>query len=93
MWGWCSSVFRHRGVSKAAEVEEEVFFSDGAQSAPRLGMLVDRSSFDETDSYGVDQHVLENSFDAQKLNSPQSTVMKSGKVRRRMRWRPRVRLP
>ena len=61
-----------------------------APGAPRLGMLVDRSSFDETESYGVDPQALETFFDTQKLYSPQSTVDKNGRVRRRMRWRPKT---
>lgn len=54
---------------------------------PHMGMLVDRTSFDETDDYGVDTKAIQNL----QLNTPANgtSVLKNGKVRRRMRWRPK----
>jgi len=51
---------------------------------PMLGMLVDRTSFDETDDFGFDG--------ASKLDgyvAGPAVVMKDGRVRRRLRWRPK----
>jgi tetratricopeptide (TPR) repeat protein len=62
------------------------------QALPFLGMIVDRTSFDETDDYGVNRDALETTSwskekpDVRKVNS---IVMRDGKVRRRMRWRPK----
>jgi tetratricopeptide (TPR) repeat protein len=56
-----------------------------------LGMLVDRTSFDETDDYGIDRVAIVDSIPTNKLNNPNSTVLKSGRVRRRLRWRPKRR--
>jgi len=52
-------------------------------SIPMLGMLVDRTSFDETDDFGVDTSTL----DEYVAGPP--VVMKDGRVRRRLRWRPK----
>lgn len=52
-------------------------------SLPMLGMLVDRTSFDETDDFGVDTSKL-----GEYVAGP-PVVMKDGRVRRRLRWRPK----
>lgn len=55
-----------------------------------LGMIVDRSSFDETDDFGVDRQALETSeWSAQQKPGATSPVLRNGKVRRRLRWRPK----
>jgi tetratricopeptide (TPR) repeat protein len=59
---------------------------------PLLGMIVDRTSFDETDDYGVDRDALESTSWSQEKSERtpvHPTVMKNGKVRRRLRWRPK----
>lgn len=53
---------------------------------------MDHSSFDETDSFGVDELALEStsySKECQRNFQSQAIVMRDGKVRRRMRWRPK----
>jgi tetratricopeptide (TPR) repeat protein len=52
--------------------------------APLLGMLVDRSSFDETDDFGVNK---KDWFPGDPQLQP-AAVMRNGRVRRRLRWRP-----
>lgn len=51
-------------------------------SLPQLGMLVDRTSFDETDDFGIN-------MDNNHLVGAPPVVMKDGRVRRRLRWRPK----
>lgn len=70
-------------------------------SPPVLAMLVDRTSFDETDSFQVDREALESSdrwSDASGANHQDNhsqqnhhdrVVMRNGKVRRKLRWRPK----
>jgi tetratricopeptide (TPR) repeat protein len=55
-------------------------------SIPLLGMMIDRTSFDETDDFGVNQDVKAQTESY--IASP-PVVMKDGKVRRRLRWRPK----
>lgn len=61
---------------------------------PKLGMIVDRTSFDQTDDFGVDHDALESSLwskpEEGELNATHAVVMKNGKVRRRLRWRPKA---
>lgn len=64
---------------------------EAAPSLPMLGMLVDRTSFDETDDYGIDREAIDGNIPAGKLNVPTSTILKNGRVRRRLRWRPKRR--
>lgn len=52
---------------------------------------MDRTSFDETDDYGIDRVTLVDSIPVSKLNVPVSSILKNGRVRRRLRWRPRRR--
>jgi tetratricopeptide (TPR) repeat protein len=59
---------------------------------PLMGMIVDRTSFDETDDYGVNRDALEStSWSKEKTERlpMHPVVMKNGKVRRRLRWRPK----
>jgi tetratricopeptide (TPR) repeat protein len=59
---------------------------------PLMGMIVDKTSFDETDDYGVDRDALEStSWSKEKTDRlpMHPVVMKNGKVRRRLRWRPK----
>eukprot|EP00977_Amphora_coffeiformis_P023066 scaffold12163_cov176-Amphora_coffeaeformis.AAC.5 len=65
--------------------------AEAPHRVPVLGMLVDRTSFDETDDYGIDRVAIVDSIPISKLNAPVSTVLKNGKVRRRLRWRPKRR--
>jgi tetratricopeptide (TPR) repeat protein len=61
-------------------------------AVPLLGMIIDRTSFDETDDYGVDRDALEStswSKDKTDRLPVHPVVMKNGKVRRRLRWRPK----
>lgn len=60
-------------------------------ATPVLGMLVDRTSFDETDDYGIDRDAIVDNVPVGKLNAPASTILKNGRVRRRLRWRPKRR--
>jgi tetratricopeptide (TPR) repeat protein len=55
-------------------------------SIPLLGMMIDRTSFDETDDFGVNQDVKAKTESC--ISSP-PVIMKDGKVRRRLRWRPK----
>lgn len=55
-------------------------------SIPRLGMLVDRTSFEEPDDFGVSQRAIQ----AERYAAAPPVVTKDGKVRRRMRWRPQA---
>lgn len=55
-------------------------------SIPRLGMLVDRTSFDETDDFGVPKEAI----DSDQYAAAPPMMMKDGKVRRRLRWRPKA---
>lgn len=52
---------------------------------PHLGMMIDRTSFDETDDFGVNQAAMNTS---EYIAGP-PVIMKDGKVRRRLRWRPK----
>lgn len=57
---------------------------------PLLGILVDRSSFDETDDFGIDQERLESETPWLGEDGPRPViVMKNGMIRRKLRWRPR----
>lgn len=53
---------------------------------PHLGMMIDRTSFDETDDFGVNQAAMNNS---ESYVAGPPVIMKDGKVRRRLRWRPK----
>ena len=53
-------------------------------SIPMLSMLVDRTSFDETDDFGVDTSRLDEEY----IAGP-PVMMRDGRVRRRLRWRPK----
>ena len=53
---------------------------------PTIRMLIDRTSFDETDDFSIDEQALQ-TYDEQPLVSGGPIVMKNGKIRRRMRWR------
>jgi Tetratricopeptide repeat len=55
---------------------------------PLLGMLIDRTSFDETDDFGVDQTVIRLRAQEYAAAAP-PVVMRDGRVRRRLRWRPK----
>lgn len=55
-------------------------------SIPRLGMLVDRTSFDETDDFGVPKEAI----DSDQYVAAPPMMMKDGRVRRRLRWRPKA---
>ena len=50
-------------------------------------MMIDRTSFDETDDFNVDQLAKTKAMEACVPAPP--VVMKDGKVRRRLRWRPK----
>lgn len=52
---------------------------------PTIRMLIDRTSFDETDDFSIDQQALQ-TYEPLVAGGP--VVMRNGKVRRRMRWRP-----
>ena len=56
--------------------------------SPLRSLLVDRRSFDKTDDYGIDQAII-HSIPIEQLNTPESPVFKKGKIRRRLRWRPK----
>jgi tetratricopeptide (TPR) repeat protein len=59
---------------------------------PLMGMIVDRTSFDETDDYGVDRDALESTAWSKEKTDRlpmHPVVMKNGKVRRRLLWRPK----
>jgi tetratricopeptide (TPR) repeat protein len=58
-----------------------------SSSIPMLSMMIDRSSFDETDDFGVDQVAKTKASEACIPAPP--VIMKDGKVRRRLRWRPK----
>jgi tetratricopeptide (TPR) repeat protein len=49
-------------------------------------MMIDRTSFDETDDFGVNQDVKAK---AESYVAAPPVIMKDGKVRRRLRWRPK----
>lgn len=53
---------------------------------PNLEMLVDRTSFDETDNYGVNKNALPWSNENRQ---ERAVVMHNGRIRRRLRWRPK----
>ena len=65
--------------------------SEAVPSLPMLGMLVDRTSFDETDDYGIDRGAISDNVPVAVLNVPSTTILKNGRVRRRLRWRPKRR--
>lgn len=60
---------------------------------PLLGMLLDRTSFDEAGDLGVDQENIKTRLaergDETNFQAPPPILMKNGKVRRRLRWRVR----
>ena len=61
---------------------------------PLLGMMIDRSSFDETDDFCIDHDALEMTQWAKEqkeglVDFPPPVLLRNGKVRRRLRWRPR----
>lgn len=65
--------------------------ADREESTPRhlsLGMLVDRTSFDETDSFGIDTEALDAPW-RDDISANKYSVMKNGRVKRRLRWRPK----
>lgn len=69
--------------------------SPSSAVGPKFRVLIDRTSFDETEDYGVDIEALgttEWGKDHQQANiiggSP-PVVMRNGKVRRRLQWRPK----
>lgn len=71
-------------------------FSSSAGNISLLGMIIDRTSFDETDNYGVKQETIETwskkntiIHGGPLLQQAPATVMRDGKVRRRLRWRPK----
>ena len=61
--------------------------SVAASSVPMLSMMIDRTSFDETDDFNVDQLAKTKALEACVPAPP--VIMKDGKVRRRLRWRPK----
>lgn len=83
-------------------VREDGKFDAYNDNSSLLGVIVDRSSFDEDDeltTYGRDAHSIYHSH-LTSLNFPQDqqlgldlplggVVMRNGKVRRKMRWKPR----
>lgn len=60
---------------------------------PSLSMIVDRTSLDETNDFGVDQDALQSSSWSKDQPGDEyfssAMVMKNGKVRRKMKWRPK----
>ena len=83
-------------------------------NVPSLGMLIDRTSFDETDDFCIDQNALEattsvwaqfsdqeddgndvnnSNYSMMQQHAPSAVIMRNGKVRRRLRWRPRNMMP
>jgi tetratricopeptide (TPR) repeat protein len=51
---------------------------------PTIHLLIDRSSFDETDDFSIAPEALEITYEPKRSSFKQ---MKNGKVRRKMRWR------
>ncbi|GKZ00692.1 hypothetical protein MPSEU_001021300 [Mayamaea pseudoterrestris] len=66
--------------------------SAGCNQSPVLGMLLDTTSFDETDDFGVDTGMIKSEiWDelSQSLGGSAPVMMSNGRVRRRLRWKPR----
>jgi tetratricopeptide (TPR) repeat protein len=61
--------------------------TSAGRNVPLLGMLLDRTSFDEADGFGVAPDEVKTKLST--YQAPPPTLMKNGKVRRRLRWRPR----
>ena len=78
-------------LAKKSKLMANLIDSDDS-SSPCLAMLVDTTSFDETDDFGMDEDMIRSEIwgdMAENLKSPTPVLMSDGKVRRRLRWKPK----
>lgn len=76
------SIFAVMSPKQAAGTND----SGNGPTIPRLGMLVDRTSFDEPDDFHVNQRAIKK----ERYAAAPPVVTRDGRVRRRLRWRPQV---